>query len=895
MEARLYANLTTGALSPKLAQGTWSPPKPRQGDDLVFRLALAESVDGVPELATRVVSAVKGSLGKQDARPESGTCQLAITGVTGTTADIAYDVGATALAAALNALDDSSGIFPIAVEEHGIGAWLIVAADKSELTLTAEENALWPISFVTADTVEYDEGSATVLRFRQTPFAASVTFDEVAPAPPVVSRKQAGSTDTGITRNEIQRITLPPDYAGAWQLKRGFRKTRVLVLPLDVEELQTTLLEDLADPDTGEEFRTLEGINAVYVEFTGDFAGVGQDLLEVVEFDPPPPDIKIVIATDTAEMAARMWVPDNTATGEVKIPLNLSLWLEDRDNSEIDRKTTFFAEITFQPAVNAEADNVAPNLNWNQPISRRGSRVFSPSQLLIGHRNYEEAIGDGVLTSHAINHGLAAAGLHVTVRENVEGGVRIPDSDYTVTYDSDNALTLSGFGHTLTTDEYIVHITGISHDATYAAHENAISEIYSEEEGDGGLELRLTAIEEAVAELQVLAPVGNLFRPAASTPQIIRALPPVWQVLRSRITYPAPDSLAAFLASPPDTLRDGRLLPAVHDAAAESLDAALESGALPAVDTSFRGRIFHAATALPSFPGGGLRVGDSAACDGREWYRVTRPGETASTVAFVAEADDETLTASAAHGLVVGDRIQITALVGGTGLTVGSSYWVLTVPSDTTLTIGATPYGSAVNITVDATTGSALRRLETGSSYYPAAFEVELFREMISADEFPLKSLVTCDFGIELALRDAQRRQRDRSTSAAHWVLMVAFGEIQRASSPGTPGSNLESIRWNAPVIASRIELTPTPRPARFAVAVERSSAGDITCEVTLYRSTSAATAPTTANFALRAWLGRFDVDDDSLDPRGIALVRGPQAGLDGQPSTTLGRLVIGD
>lgn len=67
------------------------------------------------------------------------------------------------------------------------------------------------------------------------------------------------------------------------------------------------------------------------------------------------------------------------------------------------------------------------------------------------------------------------------------------------------------------------------------------------------------------------------------------------------------------------------------------------------------------------------------------------------------EADDDTFTTSAAHGLVVGQRIKIKSLTGGTGLTDETIYYVASVPSTTTFTVSATLGGAAVDVTVDAT------------------------------------------------------------------------------------------------------------------------------------------------------------------------------------------------
>lgn len=67
------------------------------------------------------------------------------------------------------------------------------------------------------------------------------------------------------------------------------------------------------------------------------------------------------------------------------------------------------------------------------------------------------------------------------------------------------------------------------------------------------------------------------------------------------------------------------------------------------------------------------------------------------------EADDEVVTAGAAHGFAVNDVFEFTSLTGGTGAAINTQYFVVSVPSSTTFTFSATKGGSAVNVSADAT------------------------------------------------------------------------------------------------------------------------------------------------------------------------------------------------
>lgn len=64
-------------------------------------------------------------------------------------------------------------------------------------------------------------------------------------------------------------------------------------------------------------------------------------------------------------------------------------------------------------------------------------------------------------------------------------------------------------------------------------------------------------------------------------------------------------------------------------------------------------------------------------------------------------AATDTVTTSSAHGLVAGNRIKITSLTGGAGLTAGNTYYVVAPVTSTTFKLSATKNGAAIDITSD--------------------------------------------------------------------------------------------------------------------------------------------------------------------------------------------------
>lgn len=73
--------------------------------------------------------------------------------------------------------------------------------------------------------------------------------------------------------------------------------------------------------------------------------------------------------------------------------------------------------------------------------------------------------------------------------------------------------------------------------------------------------------------------------------------------------------------------------------------------------------------------------------------------------AITGEADTELVTWTG-HGLVVGDAVAITTLVGGTGLTALVPYYVKTAPDANTLTLSSSVGGATAEFSADITAGS---------------------------------------------------------------------------------------------------------------------------------------------------------------------------------------------
>jgi hypothetical protein len=94
-------------------------------------------------------------------------------------------------------------------------------------------------------------------------------------------------------------------------------------------------------------------------------------------------------------------------------------------------------------------------------------------------------------------------------------------------------------------------------------------------------------------------------------------------------------------------------------------------------------------------------------------------------------AATDVITVSAAHGLVVGDRVRFSNSGGAlpAGISAATDYYVLTVPLTTTLTISATPGGSVLDITGTGTGTHSIHRygLTTSEPTFPAGVSANRF------------------------------------------------------------------------------------------------------------------------------------------------------------------------
>lgn len=622
MQASLYANITSLQLTETLGGSAFSFPKLVAGKQLTLKLRPAQRIEGSNESADqRQIHAIKASIGKVDTPPTTGTYQLKIgsgaESSANVTGDIAYNATTAQMKAAIDALTSLSGSGVTCAVTLIEGTYTIRFSDGLERSITCVDNALWPLSFVTVNSHIFDEVFVHDLRLMQSMVASTSLFTLVNAPVPTVTEIVTGATNSDILTAEIQKLAIPTEFnAGSFLLTRGFKKTAPIGLPTTADEIQTALAA-IADEDGT--FAVTEQQDAVLIEFGGSMSGTDQALLGVTVLEGPAPSAFLTIDTNTAAMASVMRVVDQQ--GEVKLPLEIELQLVDEEDSELYHPYAWRTELTFVRPVNLEDRNVAVDVNWNQPLARHNYLAWSPDQLVIGQRAYAVAIGNGTANPITVNHNLNREVLHVTIRENIAGGERLPESEYTVVFTNNNSLQVT-FASAPTAAQYLIAISTADQPATFLAHTHEIDEV-------NGLEERLAALEAAVAALQTHAPSGTFSTDTASTAPLM-----TWPLEQYIELYPRRGALEKGLAGTEGSIRDlpaellnrnGGLLPAVHDATTENLVVPLE------FDDANKAKVFENNTGgIVKLPGRlgrkgvDLASGEHCAYDGVGWYRVDR-------------------------------------------------------------------------------------------------------------------------------------------------------------------------------------------------------------------------------------------------------------------------------
>lgn len=151
------------------------------------------------------------------------------------------------------------------------------------------------------------------------------------------------------------------------------------------------------------------------------------------------------------------------------------------------------------------------------------------------------------------------------------------------------------------------------------------------------------------------------------------------------------------------------------------------------------------------------------------------------------------------------------------------------------------------------------------NSFYPFDFERTLWTLFANDKQFRAGGEFTFEFDLELRMAN--------SKTAGQYSVVIEVGSATQQASPSPVGVNLQDIVWDAtPVLNQRVILTDVKQKHHFGFAFRRSADGStIAGDQLLYDAWEAAGAvPSSANFAVRARLIRFDTENSITKAKGL-------------------------
>ncbi len=618
MKQLVEINLTT-----KTAKN-WTPPEIRFGETLTIAMRFTQNSAG-DEIATYLTDVtVKAAIGRVDARPQGGTFALKIGPAapsgTNTTAPIAFNASASTLQAALNATSAHTPYGDAKVVEAD-GSWLIFFGDQSsQVPLAVLDNSLWPVSFGRINSWAAGGKWVHELRLTQSPVAFTSNVEVSLPKAPEITTLQDGGTspDGLIEWNEIQQLYVPPDFQGAFILKKDFAKT----VQLSREDGIADIEEALQALGKGCFKVTLPLSNKPAIEFIGDYVGMDMSPLAVQVLQAPPGDQTFTLTLDRAELAALLRREES-----VTVPLEIRISGEDEGGFAGDICALSLPVVLRQPVIFDDLENV-PVIEWLRPHNFKDYVPFGENNILTGQHYYTDNVGNGSQTAFEVSHGLDTEAVVVFVRENTSGGSQLVlGTDFAVTIDTANKVTVTALAGAPATDAWTVIVLGAQSAPAWA--EGLTVTVPQVVAGDGYPSLP-DFMDDIGSRVTVLESILPSTGPAAQMTQgsgMTIELPETREVMffkgAIKDVWSDNDGIDASKLS-----RAPLMLPAVHDATVTSYT----SGDLPAIA---EGEVWqnNSSGVLDmgrGIYGGRVPVGGNFASDGRVRYAVAQSGASTS-------------------------------------------------------------------------------------------------------------------------------------------------------------------------------------------------------------------------------------------------------------------------
>ena len=497
MATLLYGNLSTKTASYSIEPGTIDLPRVVQGDTFTLAVRLTETADGTTVVTKPTISSARLSYGPVDVAPTAGTFRMVVGGVTSGVVTIGSS--AASVAAVLNAMATPATGWSVTLDRD---SYLVSRTDAWTATsgITITENLLEPESFVRVTSYSAAGRFWQELRPMQSPLAYTSAFALIVPPGPAITRVVTGYSDetTGVSVNEVQRLYVPPQFDGVFQIYRGNARTRLLDKEDGAAEIQAALTAGVTTQGSGESFLvTNPKNNTADIEFTGTLAGQAQNLLTVSIPESQQGDVTFDLDLNTQGMLAAL--RDNF---EVTHPLTCEVGL---NYGTIATPSVKYVTV-FQQNLTVQADGAwtglaaAQRINWLNPPQPINYIPFTTDQVITGIQSYTAVVtGSGPWT---IAHNLGTEAIHVTVRENVSNGYILSNTDNAdlghykaQTATSQSVIVTNMTGSATPTAGWAVMISSAGPTSAFLAHTHTVAQVVSLQDLLNALDNRVDALE----------------------------------------------------------------------------------------------------------------------------------------------------------------------------------------------------------------------------------------------------------------------------------------------------------------------------------------------------------------------------------------------------------------
>lgn len=628
-DLELTVDLTKRQLTTSLSE--FAPLVLRDG--LRCALKFTRNLGGSDVTVNPVIRSLQAAIGPVGVPAKSGKFSLASHRLDATSvaiADVDVQCDADAMTAKLAGLG-----WVESVERIAPGVWvlatLIADSEDPPPDFTTTANSLEPVSLVTGDAYSEEGFWMVELSALQMPIAFANSFDRVLGAAPKPARVRAGGASGPVWVDEIQSITIPPDFAGLYSISFDYRKTAVLGLQDGAERVAkafNALWTDGKIRMTG----SLPQDDTIYLTFTGPLGATGQELIGITVENFAPGVVTFTLDLDQTLLRDAL-----RTQASVTLPFEVRAMImedgQDPEDMELParRVTLFQSEITLTRDLIRPVLATVDPIDWVRPPVAKNYVPRTADQILIGTQaTYVSPRGNGTLRSFVCDHGLATEDIiSVVVKNNATGVALVHGTAFAWTVTNANTVTVdvvTGWA-TPGAAAWVIEITSAGPATAFQSHTHTMGQII-------GLLDALNTIGARLDNIEVLLPTApptvNITGGEALTiplSDLAQLVPGRW-----RADF---DPKAAFANGTRLPARGYGLLPAIHDAAATN--AILP---LPAA-TDHAGELFVNNTGDPiTLPGGlGRRsslvaAGGFYGSDGRVWYALTRDTVPAGTNSY---------------------------------------------------------------------------------------------------------------------------------------------------------------------------------------------------------------------------------------------------------------------